>query len=424
MDALKSIKYLSVAVLLSTWGCTSTKQLTTKGEYDDTYGSSKDAPVVAYTPKQTPEYLENQRYQPEEPQQNTGTGTDEYYDENYVNSRKVYRNNNGSTGYASGFANGYQSGWNDYAWSQPVGWSSPYSMYGYNSPFGYNLWGRSSWNLGLGFGLGGFNSFYDPFWNSYGYNSFYSPWGYNSFYNPWGYNSFNSPWGLNSWYSPYSYGYYDRFAYGYGNNVFVNNYYNNVTSGVNGASTNRRTYGPRDGGSGSSNYNRGFTNAAVNTGGANASSGRSANARGAYDNSGYARPSRNGDWNGSSASREYTRGASRSYDGNSSNSNDTYYRPRRNGGTEGSYSSGNSNGGYNYSRPSSSSRSSDNWSSGSGNYSRGSSNSNSNSNSSWSNSNSGSFSRGSSSGWSGSSGGGSSSSGGGGGGGGSSRGPR
>lgn len=68
MNTFKSIKYLSIAVFLSAWGCNSTKQLTTNGEYDDAYGSSKDAPQVANAPRQTPEYVENQRYQPEDPQ--------------------------------------------------------------------------------------------------------------------------------------------------------------------------------------------------------------------------------------------------------------------------------------------------------------------------------------------------------------------
>lgn len=401
MNTFKSIKYLSVAVLLSAWGCSSTKQLTTKGEYDDTYGSSKDAPQIAYTPRQTPEYIENQRYQPEEPQQSqeNATGTDEYYDENYLNSRKVYRNNNGDAGYDSGFANGYQSGWNDYAWSQPVGWTSPFNRFGYGNGYlggyGSSYWGSG---FGLSLGFGNFNRFYDPFWGggSYGFNSFYSP--FNSWYSPFGYSSWYSPY--SSFYSPYSYysyGYYDPYRYGYGNSYYVNNYYNNITSGVSGVSNNRvgRTYGPRDGGSGSNTYNRGFTNAAVNNGSNSPDGRRSAN-YGSRSTNGteYARPSRNGEWNGSAASNDYNRGNSRSY-GGSSSANDTYYaRPRRNGGTDGgSYSNsgssnGSSNGGYNYSRPSTSSRSSDSWSSGSGNSSR---------NSGWSNSNSNSgYSRGSS----------------------------
>jgi hypothetical protein len=176
MNTFKSIKYLSVAVLLSAWGCTSTKQLTTQGEYDDIYGSSKDAPQIAYTPRQTPEYVENQRYQPEEPQiqdQENATGTDEYYNENYLNSRKVNRTNNGGTGYNSGFANGYQSGWNDYAWSQPVGWSSPFNRFNYGNGFGGYGSGFGN-GFGMSLGFGGFNRFYDPFLSgSYGYNSFY-----------------------------------------------------------------------------------------------------------------------------------------------------------------------------------------------------------------------------------------------------------
>ena len=65
---MNTLKYLSIAVLLGTWGC-SQKQIATKGDYDDVYGSSADAPEVVYKPQakyQNPDYAEHQRYQAEE----------------------------------------------------------------------------------------------------------------------------------------------------------------------------------------------------------------------------------------------------------------------------------------------------------------------------------------------------------------------
>ncbi|UTA69902.1 hypothetical protein [Emticicia sp. 21SJ11W-3] len=420
MNTFKSFRYLSVAVLLGAWGC-SQKQVATKGDYDDLYGSSKDAPEVAYKTStrpsiyQNPDFEDNLRYQREEsPVQ--AEGTDEYYDENYVNSRKVKRSYSAEPGYSSGFSDGYQSGWNDYAWSQPMGWASPFSRFGYYSPFGYNSFGYNSINigfgLGLGMGYGGFGGrYYDPFWGSRFYDpfwggGFYSPY-YSSIYSPWGY----SPWG-GGFYSPYDYYGYGGYYGGYPG------YYYNATAGVVGAARNR-TYGPRDGGRGSAYYNDRFNNTAIRTNesgrradGSNArttsvgSGGRTYTGNDGY----YAAPRRNGGYN---SSFDNTPSASRS----NSSSNDTYYaRPRRNGGYETPGSSSSS-----YSRPSSSNtRSSNSWSSGSGSSSRGSDSwrsSGSSSNSSWS---SGSSSRGSSSGSSSSSG----ASRGGGGGGGGSRGPR
>ena len=418
MNTFKSFRYLSVAVLLGTWGC-SQKQVATKGDYDDLYGSSKDAPQVAYKTStqssiyQNPDFEDNLRYQREDtPTQ--AEGTDEYYDENYVNSRKIQRSYSAEPGYSSGFSDGYKSGWNDYAWSQPMGWASPFSRFGYYSPFGFNSFGGyNSFNIGfgLGFGLGygGFgNRFYDPFWGSRFYDPFWGGGMYSSMYSPWGY----SPWGYSPWgrgfYSPYDY-------YGYGGGYYGGypGYIYNPTAGVIGAARNR-TYGPRDGGRGSAYYNDRFNNTAIRTNesgrradGGNARTSVGGNGRTYTGNDGYyATPRRNGGYNSSFNNTPNTSRAS-------GGSNDTYYaRPRRNGG----YESG--SGSNSYSRPSSgNSRSSNSWSNGSGNSSRGSDSwrSSGSNNSSWS---SGSSSRGSSS----SSSSGSSSRGGGGGGG--SRGPR
>ncbi|MFD2522782.1 hypothetical protein [Emticicia soli] len=374
MNTLKSFRYLSVAVLLGTWGC-SQKQVATKGDYDDLYGSSKDAPQVTYKTStqpsniyQNPDYTDNLRYQREEtPVQ--AEGTDEYFDENYVNSRKVQRSYSAEPGYSSGFSDGYQSGWNDYAWSQPVGWASPFNRFGYNSPFGFNSWnswgGFNSFNIGFGLGYGfgngwgGWgNRFYDPFWGGGFYNPYYA------MYSPWGMGGWGSPWGFSP-YDYYGYGGYGGFG-GFGGYYGYPRYIYNVTSGVDGLAR-TRTYGPRDGGRASGVYNDRFNNTAVRNvenarrGDANARSYSGSGTGRSYSNSDgyYATPRRNGAGNSSFSNSPNSRSSS------SSSSSDAYYaRPRRNGGYEGSNSART----YDYSRPSSSSsRSSNSWSSGSGN---------------------------------------------------------
>ncbi|MCU0325459.1 MAG: hypothetical protein MUF45_09440, partial [Spirosomaceae bacterium] len=157
MNTLKSFKYLSVVAMMGIWGC-SKKQVTTKGEYDDLYGSSADAPVVTYAntrtsdPYQNPNYLENERYEPRQDystNQSNVEGTDQYYDEDYLNTRKVKRTYTSRPGYYDGFDDGYNAGWNDFAWSQPTGWNNPFL-----SNFGFNYARPWGWNIGFGLGSG------------------------------------------------------------------------------------------------------------------------------------------------------------------------------------------------------------------------------------------------------------------------------
>jgi hypothetical protein len=282
MKSLKSSAFL-LGVSLLIGSCTN-KTLTTKGEYDDMYASSADVatPVVVSSANRNtnvnPNRMEalpfDDEYDRMVVESDEVQSTDDYYSEDYVSTRNIRRNPNPNPGYSDGYADGYSRAWNDYSWSQPMGWNSPFNRFGFNSfsPFGFgtnvflsyntfggmwgNPWGYDPFFARRGFG---FNSFHSPWgfnsWNSFGwndpwaFNSFYSPWGMNSFYSPWGFNSFNSPWGFNSFYNPYAFGgiYDNRFNnFGGFNNAAGGSPFNNRAT---------RTYGPRESGRNSMAYN-------------------------------------------------------------------------------------------------------------------------------------------------------------------------
>ena len=379
MNIQNSIKLLSAAVLMNAvWGCSSSKQVaksSTIEVFDDMYASADESRPASLTSRDKYYNSQNEEdYTTRNPeyrgQTNKNTkGTDEYYSQNWINSRQYYQNQ--SPYYAN---NGFGSN---------SAWNSPYNSYGY-SGFNNGFGGNSNWygNPGISFGLG-FGSRYGSMWgnpfNSYssmGYGG-YDPWGsrfgyggFNSFgggfynpyaYNPFGYSSYNDPWGYNS--------YYGR---GYGN-TYVNNNYGSGVMGANGNYSNPTNTMPR-----------------------------TPRVRDSYSSSAY-----NGDYNSNRGGTTITRGSRT--DNTTSGNSEYYSRPSRNN----SYSNGSGNtatqtNGNTNSNSSNRSNSSWNWSNG---------NSNSNSGSSWGGS-SGSNSRTSSGG--GSSGGGGGSSGGGGG----SRGPR
>ena len=261
---------LSSLVIGSLAACTTSKTVVSNGEYDDMYGSSKDA-AVAYAPAMaknldsySPEYLQDYTDEYDRmPVDSTIEGTDAYYDENYVNSRNLKRSPTPGAGYSSGYADGYSEGWNDYAWNSPYGWNSGFNRWG--SGFGYSPWGYSS------FGMFGYVPLANRLMFSYGY----SPWGYNSFYSPWGWNSMAySPWGYGGGfgYSPWGYNSlaYNSFGYyGYGYGSFGNGWspyygvqpvYANNLLGTDTRYNGQRSYGPRANGRASSVYNGGFVN--------------------------------------------------------------------------------------------------------------------------------------------------------------------
>lgn len=220
MNVQQSIKLFSAALLMGiVWGCSPSAQVAKKTStsevYDDLYASADEIRSANLAERPVIQYNNgyqngNSDYYSNQSQQNTAT--DEYYSQNWVNSRQAYQNNY-SSNYASSYYSPYSSvnTWYNnpgitfgYAYS-PWGGYSAYNSYGYD-PFS---WGSSRWSYGSGFNLG---------WNNYGYSSYYSPWGYSAYaYNPWGYSSYYDPWGR---YSSY---------YGYGNTYVYNNYSSAVT---------------------------------------------------------------------------------------------------------------------------------------------------------------------------------------------------
>lgn len=216
MNVQQSIKLFSAALLTGiVWGCSPSAQVaktSTNEVYDDLYASAgeirsttlADRPVVQYN---NAYQNGNSAYYSNQPQQNTAT--DEYYSQNWVNSRQAYQNNYASNFAGSSYYSPYSSvnSWYNnpsisfgYGYSPWGGYNSYNSYASYYDPF---AWGSSRWSYGSGFNLG---------WNNYGYNSYsYNPYGYSSYYDPFGR------------YSSY---------YGYGNTYVYNNY-SGAVSGAN-----------------------------------------------------------------------------------------------------------------------------------------------------------------------------------------------
>ena len=351
MKTQRTWQYLTMATLLSIWGCTSTKQVAQRsGEVDDLYASSANAVVFAdnrqeYTEQKTERSLQPQRQRsgatlnPDYTDEKVGynQNQDEYYTE--LTTRKLQRGLSADPGwggsaddYNAGFVNGYNAGslaYNSWSWNR-WGYNNPFNSgfsigLGMGSAWGWNNWGLNRWNTG----------FYDPYWGSYS-SMAYSPWGYDPYwsYNPWNY-------GYGGYYGG---GYYGG---GWGRPVIVNN---NVV--VNGADPyrNYRNSGPRTG-SGTGRYNSDFVNSApsYNPNGGRGAAGTN-NPRSTYSSANgspsssdgyYARPRQNS----RGGSYYYENGAStsggRTSSGNSSSgytapsysnsgSSDYYARPRQN----------------------------------------------------------------------------------------------
>lgn len=438
MKLQSSVLVLGASLFIAS--CTN-RQFPTSGENDDMYATSADAaqaPVLASS--QAPYNKSNGMNTQQMPydgeydrMENNGQQayTDEYYNEDYITSRDYKRKLSSKPGYSDGYSDGYSQGSIDNSWSQPIamGWNSPFNRYNYNSfsPFSSGLY----LSYGMGFG-GGFNSWnrYSP----YGYNSFSSwgnPWMMNSWgssswaYSPWGYNSY-SPWGYNSFYSPYDYyggggGYYNNYRPYYNSQAIISQ---------NAYKTGSRTYGAREAGRNSANYNDRFVNTnrpVASSSGARTSSGvRSTNSSNGSER--VLAERRNGTWVGNSndnsgtnsrtsspnsSVRAYNSSAD-SYNPNSRRpaSYDSYNRSSNSGTSNNSYRSSNTNSqaqGNTYTRPAAT-RASGNTNYSSPSYERSSSSqssspSRSNSSYSPSSSSSSSSSGGSSRGSSGSSGG-------------------
>ena len=373
MNTQPLYRYLTMAALLSIWGCSTSRQTAQNaGEIDDLYGNSTNAVVyannssdvssVASRPAQRYSRQQQQRfnrntnpdYSANDAQQGYNANSDEYYTE--LSARKLNRgispdpgwNDDGTNAYNSGFVNGYNSAQTSaYSWNR----------WGFNNTGFYN-------GLGLGLGLGafggyggygGYNSFGfgfgNPFFNRYAY----SPFGYGGGYGGGFYDPFYSPFGYGG-YGSFGYGGFNNFynPYGgfYGNNVIVNNV--NVVGADPYRST--RSYGAR--GTASNNrYNDGF----VNTPRTSNSGGRTGAYTGSSDAPVYTtngRGSNSGNGGYYTAPNANSRGNSYYYDNNSGSSS----RGGRagNGSTPAntnvpSYSSGRSNSDY-YAAPRQNSR--------------------------------------------------------------------
>ena len=232
---MRSLKYLSVAMLFAVSSCTYNQYTMTGGGNDDLYGGRYDEAVaVAGNRAARPsDYNTNPDYQAGN---ESAQATDQYYDENYVTARNIQRNVSNQVGYNAGFTDGYFAGRNN-------GF--------YNNFYGgmYPSWGYPGFNVGFRMGMGSMISLgYSPFgWNRW------NRWG--SFYDPY--------WDAMAWGDPFMYGgsYYGGFGYPYGgmgyygsmygyNPYSWSNYYPLVVNNYYGESgTRTRNYGPRTSGS-------------------------------------------------------------------------------------------------------------------------------------------------------------------------------
>ncbi|WP_247234922.1 hypothetical protein [Telluribacter sp. SYSU D00476] len=372
MTTLRNVKYLSVVALIGVWGCSSNQYASRSGvEYDDLYGNSSDVEVAV---RNRPANEARSRYDNPDFQSTDGVaaneGTTDYYDENYLSSRKVQRPVSDEVGYNAGFREGYIAGqtavfdpffMNSYGGFWP-GSSAAFRMgfqVGVNrsmrlgfSPFigmggmyGMGRMGYSPWGMYRPWG-------FDPFWgSSMAYGGFGMPYGYGM------YGMGDPFWGMNSWGSPFG-GMYGG-MYGYGFNPWA---YNRPVVIVNNNSDRneyRRTYGPRGSATGRSTdtYNRGFVNTTRSSRNANANAAGRQGANAGYDNSAatnsrgttssdayYARPRSNssGTYYGgnSSTGRSSAEGTS-TYSGSESrrsSSNGDYYYSRPRSNSSGTYS--------------------------------------------------------------------------------------
>ncbi|MGX7689828.1 hypothetical protein [Flectobacillus sp. BAB-3569] len=353
MSLQHSIKHLSAIALIGlVWGCNTSKQAivskSSSGEvYDDLYASTSDVrPTTLGGRIYNEQGYDESTYQAPvyrngNSTNNSTQGTNEYYSQNWLNSRSVYQNQDDySAGYNNGYNNGFANGLNN--------------RYG---NFGLNNWYA---NPAISFGLGysrwspfGFSTmgYYDPF-----YSNFNDPfWGWSS--SRWMYgNSFGygyNPYGFGSFYDPYGYG-FSSLAYGGGFYGGYYNNYNNYVGSVIGAETPAK-YRSRPAYAASA-YNSDFNN----NRGAAYNRGSRTNADYSNTNSDYySRPRRDGSGvnyntgtttnSSRSSNSNYSNGRNNSWDwssnNNNSRTNNTTTNSTWNNSSSGSSSSGSSGGG-------------------------------------------------------------------------------
>ncbi len=236
---MRSLKYLSVAMLFAVSSCTYNQYTMTGGGTDDLYGGRyEEAAVVAGNRSALPtDYNTNPDYQSGE----SAEATDQYYDENYVTARNIQRNVSNQVGYNAGFADGYFAGRNNGFYNSFYGGMYPSWGYpGFNIGFrmgmgsmiglGYSPFGWSRWNR--------WGSFYDPYWDAMAWGD---PFMYGGGFGYPYYSGFGYPYGAMGY--GMGYGMYGYNPYRWSNYypIVVNNYYNEANR--------TRNYGPRTSGS-------------------------------------------------------------------------------------------------------------------------------------------------------------------------------
>ncbi len=333
MNMQRSIKCVSAALAISlAWGCGSSQQVanrtTTSAVYDDLYASAGDIrssslgqrPVFVAEEEDYDRYPYSRTYRGND----TTGGTNEYYSQNWLDSRSAYR-------------------------------STPYQSYGYNN-YNYN-YGLNNWyyNPSISFGWG-YNRWspYSSMWSSY--DPYYA-WGGGGYYDPWAWGSSRWMYSYGGWgYSPYNYGYYSYYDPWRFNNSYYsfnrNNYSYNYGTNIGGANPNvsSNNVRPRTRTYSNSTYNGDFDNSRSNPRGNRSTSDVSSNdyySRPRRDGSrsgtnNYNNNNTNSSWDWSSNNNSNSNRSTNSWSNSSSNTSS--------GSSSGSSSGGSSGGGGGRSR--------------------------------------------------------------------------
>jgi hypothetical protein len=160
MSLQHSIKHLSAIALIGlVWGCNTSKQAivskSSSGEvYDDLYASTSDVrPTTLGGRIYNEQGYDESTYQAPvyrngNSTNNSTQGTNEYYSQNWLNSRSVYQNQDDysagyNNGYNNGFANGLNNrygnfGLNNWYANPAISFGLGYSRW---SPFGFSTMG-------------------------------------------------------------------------------------------------------------------------------------------------------------------------------------------------------------------------------------------------------------------------------------------
>ena len=118
MNIQQSIKFFSATVLMSlVLGCSSSKQVAKSSNnsevYDDMYASANETRPITLSSRERYQQNQDDEYVARNPEyrgQNNGKAqsTDEYYSQNWINSRDYYKN---QSSYSNNYSNANNSGY-------------------------------------------------------------------------------------------------------------------------------------------------------------------------------------------------------------------------------------------------------------------------------------------------------------------------